>query len=116
MGCVTTPTFLVLINGAASSFFKTSTGLRQGCPLSPYLFLLVAKGLSRAIQDGRRLRLLQGVLLGRGVSLTYLLFVDNVLLFCYGTELECQNLIDVTPLFSRGTYSKNFHLCVHFDE
>ena len=45
MGCVTTVSYVVLINGSASSFFKHTRGLRQGCPLSPYLFLLVAKGL-----------------------------------------------------------------------
>jgi hypothetical protein len=85
MGCVTSATFLVLINGSTSSFFKTSRGLRQGFPLSPYLFLLVVEGLSRDIHDAIRLRLLQGVQVGRGVSLTHLLFMDDVLLLCYGT-------------------------------
>ena len=41
--------FAVLINGAASSFFKAGRGLRQGCPLAPLLFLIIAKGLSRAL-------------------------------------------------------------------
>ena len=46
MCCVTTVSFSVLINGAASPFFHAERGLRQGCPLSPLLFLLVAEGLS----------------------------------------------------------------------
>lgn len=44
MGCVSSATFVVLINGAASPFFKVERGLCQGCPLSPLLFLLVAEG------------------------------------------------------------------------
>ena len=49
MGCITSVNFAVLINGAASPFFKGKRGLRQGCPLSPLLFLLVAEGLSQLI-------------------------------------------------------------------
>ena len=47
MACISTVSFAVLINGAASPFFHAGRGLRQGCPLSPLLFLLVAEGLSR---------------------------------------------------------------------
>ena len=49
MACISTVSFAVLINGAASPFFHAGQGLRQGCPLSPLLFLLVAEGLNRFI-------------------------------------------------------------------
>ena len=52
--CITTASFVVLINGAASHFFHAERGLRQGCRLSPLLFLLVVEGLSRAILDAKR--------------------------------------------------------------
>lgn len=49
MGCVSTSTLSVLINGKAGSFFKPSRGLRQGDPLSPFLFLFVNDVLSKMI-------------------------------------------------------------------
>ena len=55
MSCITTMSFLVIINGATSPFFHAKRGSRQGCPLSPLLFLLVEKGLSRSIKEAKTL-------------------------------------------------------------
>jgi hypothetical protein len=52
MSCVRTTSFVVLINGGAMPFFQSGRGLRQGCPLSPLLFVLVMEGLSFAPQAG----------------------------------------------------------------
>ena len=85
-GLLSTTQFDILINGATSYFFKPSRGLRQDYPLSPYLFLLVVEGLSRAINDAKRQRKIRGVKIGRNKVLTHLLFVDDVILFCFGSE------------------------------
>jgi len=45
MACVESATFSFLINGTPQGFIKSSRGLRQGDPVSLYLFLFVTEGL-----------------------------------------------------------------------
>lgn len=47
--CVTTSNIAVLVNGSVTSFFRPSRGIRQGCPMSPYLFILYMEIFSRLI-------------------------------------------------------------------
>ena len=50
MQCVTTITYSVRINGKPKGHIIPTRGIRQGNPLSPYLFLLCAEGLSSLIK------------------------------------------------------------------
>jgi hypothetical protein len=53
MSCVSSSSFVVLINGEATNFFRSGRGLRQGCPLSPLLFILVLEGLSLLLKESK---------------------------------------------------------------
>jgi hypothetical protein len=55
MACVSTARLSVLINGSPTSEFTTSCGLRQGDPLSPFLFCLVAEGISVFIRKSLKM-------------------------------------------------------------
>jgi hypothetical protein len=77
MACITGPSFSVMVNGTLAGSFESKTGLRQGCPLSPYLFILGADVLSRLLHRAAEARLLQGLPMPTGKPpLTHLLFAD----------------------------------------
>ena len=52
-GC---PESCILNNGWASDFFGIRRGVRQGCPLSPYLFVLAAEVLAKALRKNKDIR------------------------------------------------------------
>ena len=106
MSCVSSSAIALLINGAATSFFNPKCGLRQGCPLSPLLFLLAAEGLSLMIQKDKRLGKIKGIKVAPNLWITHLIFVDDILLFLNGSIDDCHALKLLMDLFLKATGSK----------
>ncbi|XP_077251854.1 uncharacterized protein LOC143891091 [Tasmannia lanceolata] len=81
--CISSPWFSILINGVPFGYFKSSRGLRQGDPLSPFLFVMVAETLNGLIAKGSVAKLIQGFFVGQSeVEVTHLQFADDTSLFC----------------------------------
>jgi hypothetical protein len=64
---------------------------------------MVVEGINRAIHEARILNKIQGVRIGRIEQLTHLLFVDDVLLFCYCMEVEGRQYKEILDLFCDAT-------------
>lgn len=88
MGCIRLTDFVVLAIGEPTNLFKSSRGLKWGCPLSPLLFLVIVEGMSRLILKSKVERSLKGINLSLVMKITHLPFVDDAILFGNGTLEE----------------------------
>ena len=107
MQYISTVSYSMLVNGVAYGSIIPSRGLRQGDPLSPYLFLLCADGFSSLISDVARNKMLSGISICRGCPMiTHLFFADDSLLFCKASRQECQKLIEILELYEAALGQK----------
>ncbi|GLT38046.1 hypothetical protein SLA2020_238050 [Shorea laevis] len=85
--CLQSSMMSIFINGSPTRQFPVSKGLRQGDPLSPFLFLIVAEGLNGLVSSAIEKELYKGVLIGdEEVMVTHLQFVDDTIFFGEASE------------------------------
>jgi hypothetical protein len=81
MACVTSVSYSVRYNSQLTDGFIPTRGIRQGDPLSPYLFLLCAEGLSSVLLHAEEVGGIEGVKVCRNApSVSHLLFADDSLI------------------------------------
>lgn len=89
MLCVTTVSYSVSFNGTSIGPIQPSRGLRQGDPISPYLFLLCVEGLSNQLKEAASAGTIKGCQISiTAPSITHLLFADDSFLFFKATTEE----------------------------
>ena len=88
------------MNGEPKGLIHPSKGLRQGDPLSLFLFLLCTEGLHGLIKQAASNRDITGFRLCRhGPKLTHLFFADDNLLFCRANSTECSKVMDLLSVY-----------------
>ena len=107
MAYVTSATFAVIVNGEPHGYIKPTRGLRQGDPLSPYLFLLCAKGLSGLILKAEGDDLIRGVSICHGgPRISHLFLADDSVIFCRASREDCNVLLHLLALYERALGQK----------
>ncbi|XP_028551913.1 uncharacterized protein LOC114579943 [Dendrobium catenatum] len=93
--CISNVNFSVIIEGALEGFFSSSAGLRQGCPLSPFLFCLVMDVFSNLLDE----RGFKGFKVDN-FHISHLLYADDVLILGEATLDNCRILSSTLEEFA----------------
>nr|XP_025669949.1 uncharacterized protein LOC112769679 [Arachis hypogaea] len=97
---VTTVSYSVVVEGQPFGYFRPNRGIRQGDPLSPYLFLFCAEGLSFLLHKAEQNRLIQGVQVNRRCqTVNHLLFADDSILFCKIAPNTSQSILELLETY-----------------
>ncbi|CAN1331091.1 Transposon TX1 uncharacterized 149 kDa protein [Linum perenne] len=93
--------FAVMINGTATGFFSPTRGLRQGDPLSPFLFIMITNALTYLIHSEVAGRNLKGIrLTPRCPVLTHVLFADDTVISGKADKKEASKIKEILARYS----------------
>ncbi|XP_052624830.1 uncharacterized protein LOC128132348 [Lactuca sativa] len=102
MACVSSPWFMLNFNGEDHGYFEGKRGLRQGDPLSPYLFTIVMEVfniiMGKLIEDSLNFKFHSKCL---GLNISHLCFADDLLVFSYGNGNSVRIIRDALDEFKK---------------
>lgn len=99
MYCISSVSYQVIINGEAKGRIQSSRKLRQGDPLSPFMFIICTEpliSLLKGTEEERRITELRIVRASPSVS--HILFADDSLFFCKAEVLQCAEIFNTIKL------------------
>ncbi|KAG7551702.1 Ribonuclease H domain [Arabidopsis thaliana x Arabidopsis arenosa] len=107
MACVTGPSMRILWNGEQTDAFKPARGLRQGDPLSPYLFVLCLERLCHMIEVEVGRKTWTPISISRGgPKLSHVCFADDLILFAEASVSQVRVIRRVLEKFCLASGQK----------
>ena len=104
MACISLVQYKILINGQPKGHIIPNRGLRQGDPLSPYLFILCTEALIANIRKKEEEKLLTGLKITHGSpAVSHLLFADDSIFFCKANRQECEVILHILKDYERAS-------------
>ena len=105
---VSSTLFSILVNGVPSCLIKPSRGIRQGDPLPPFLFILMAEVLGRSISAFQDNNALRGIRVhGKEDKQTHQIFVYDTMMMGYRSVQEARNLKEFLSNFGKALGLEN---------
>uniref|UniRef100_A0A0V0HE05 Putative ovule protein n=1 Tax=Solanum chacoense TaxID=4108 RepID=A0A0V0HE05_SOLCH len=106
MSCISTSSIFILVNGRPTNYFLLTRGIRQGDPLSPYIFL------SRLISYATQERLWQPLKIDKiGPTILQILFTDDIILMAKADITNASTIIHIFNILSLQSGKKiNFKI------
>ncbi|KAG7551859.1 Endonuclease/exonuclease/phosphatase superfamily [Arabidopsis thaliana x Arabidopsis arenosa] len=98
--CVCTPCFSISLNGHSDGFFKSTRGLRQGDPLSPYLFVLAMEVFSKLLQSRFQSGYINYHPKTVDLDISHLMFADDVMVFFDGSSSSLHGIYETLDDFA----------------
>ncbi|XP_060959451.1 uncharacterized protein LOC133030657 [Cannabis sativa] len=111
LSCVNSVQYHVINSGQRLGPITPTRGIRQGCPLSPYLFIVCAEGFSSLIRSFESSRWLTDCKVARSApTISHLLFADDSYIYCQATDEEASRVLSLLRLFEDASGQKvNLH-------
>uniref|UniRef100_A0A803PL05 Reverse transcriptase domain-containing protein n=1 Tax=Cannabis sativa TaxID=3483 RepID=A0A803PL05_CANSA len=104
LSCVSSVRYKVLNSGREMGPIIPSRGIRQGDPLSSYLFLICAEGFSALINQFESSGHIRGCKVANGApTISHMLFADDSYLYCRANEREATNVIRLLKIFEEAS-------------
>ncbi|GJW74963.1 RNA-directed DNA polymerase, eukaryota [Tanacetum coccineum] len=93
----------IIINGSPTEEFQFFKGLKQGDPLSPFLFILVMESLHLSFQRVEEAGLFKGVKIGPTITLSHMFYADDAVFVGKWCESNITTLVHVLDCFHRAS-------------
>lgn len=103
MECVTTVRYHILIEGDEVGPITPHRGIRRGDPLSPYMFILVAEGLTALIRNYEARGKFHGIAVPRGAPKISHLFADDSFIFFKANQEESQCCKEILQTYANAS-------------
>lgn len=105
--CVTTVSYNIVHGEYDMGTIKPSRGVSQGDPLSPYLFIICAEGLSALIRKYEQKQWLHGVKISRKApAISHMLFADDTYFYCRANKEEARRVVELLSVYERASGQK----------
>lgn len=107
MQCISTARYNITHSGKEFGSIIPQRGLRQGDPLSSYLFLICMEGLSALIKSNEQCGLIKGIKVARGApSVSHLFFTDDSYIYCHASKEEATQVMEILSIFEQASGQK----------